>query len=140
MQSAASARPKPLSLLDMPQGEVFAGHSTCLSPLHVGPAGSNLQQCASSPKQAPEQQQQQQQQQSLQALRQMASPLMLSAKLYKPSIADVVMQLRAADQVQVRNASFCCFAEDKILSNELSANRILRYGLRELQICCVLAV
>lgn len=118
-------RPKPVVQLEVPLGEATAAatqttasaaeaaaepvgacaHCHCTDSTHQQSAGAQ----AAAPQLMQQQEQQAQHQQQL-----LPSPLMLSTKLFKPCLADVVMHVRAANQAQVRQQqrladTTCCF-------------------------------
>jgi hypothetical protein len=98
-QLLSPGRPKPVLQLELPHGEATAATNPTTEPaaeaLHCS-CSANVQQqpvpAQSAPSQLQEHQHTQKQQQTTQAL---PSPLMLSTKLFKPCLADVVMHVRA---------------------------------------------
>jgi hypothetical protein len=114
-QQSLDPRSKPVLELQMPRKETAAADeqrsaaaesesaAAALQPVcphYSGTASAKQQHSQQQLQQTP--QQQQQQQHVPQAPQQLPSPLMLSTKLFKPCLADVVMHVRAASQAQVR--------------------------------------
>jgi hypothetical protein len=107
-QVLSPGRPKPLLQLELPHGEAVAAANPTTEPkveeLHCAAA---VQQHSAPAIAAPSQLQEHQpvQQHTQQLQQQLPSPLMLSTKLFKPWLADVLMHVRAQVVQQQLNSA-----------------------------------